>query len=109
MVLGPTGSTAPVFCWLQDFYTSRYDYTLIRDWGMYVMISKFADCNGNNVSIPDGIPVDLEAKDNPLDGYQLGDENETMLRAALQAAGKTYPKSASVNSFIFKGHRPHPS
>ncbi len=80
----------------KDFYTSRYDYTLIRDWGMYVMISKFADCNGNNASIPDGIPVDLEAKDNPLDGYQLGDENETMLRAALQAAGKTYPKSASV-------------
>ncbi len=49
---------------------------------MYVMISKFADCNGCNASIPDGIPVDLEAKDNPLDGYQLGDENETMLRPA---------------------------
>ena len=79
-----------------QFYSSRYDYSLIQDWGMYVMISKFADCNGRNASIPDGIPVDLEAKDNPLDGYQLGDENETMLRAALQAAGKTYPKSASV-------------
>ena len=25
------------------------------------------------------------------DGYQLGDENETMLRKALELAGKTYP------------------
>lgn len=79
-----------------QFYSSRYDYSLIQDWGMYVMISKFADRNGRNASIPDGIPVDVHADDNPFDGYQLGDENETMLRAALQAAGKTYPKSASV-------------
>ena len=61
---------------------------------MYVMISKFADCNGRNASIPDGIPVDVQADDNPFDGYQLGDENETMLRAALQLAGKSYPQAA---------------
>lgn len=63
---------------------------------MYVMISKFADCNGRNDSIPDGIPVDIQADDDPFDGCQLGDENETMLRAALQAAGKVYPQAASV-------------
>lgn len=79
-----------------QFYSSRYDYSLIQDWGMYVMISKFADCNGNNASIPDGIPVDVQADDNPFDGYQLGDENETMLRAALQAAGKVYPQAAET-------------
>lgn len=79
-----------------DFYDSRYDYSLIEDWGMYVMISKFADRDGNNASIPDGIPVDVQVKDNPFDGCQLGDENETMLRAALQAAGKTYPQAASL-------------
>ena len=80
----------------EDFYNKNYDYSLIKDWGIYVMISKFADCNGRNDSIPDGIPVDVEVDDNPFDGYQLGDENETMLRAALQAAGKVYPQAASV-------------
>ena len=80
----------------KDVYNRRLDYSLINDWGMYVMISKFADCDGRNDSIPDGIPVDVEVDDNPFDGYQLGDENETMLRAALQAAGKVYPQAASV-------------
>ena len=80
----------------EDFYNSKHDFSLIKDWGMYVMISKFADCNGRNASIPDGIPVDIQVDDNPLDGCQLGDENETMLRAALQAAGKVYPQAASV-------------
>ena len=80
----------------EDFYNSKYDFSLIKDWGMYVMISKFADCNGHNASIPDGIPVDVQVDDNPFDGCQLGDENETMLRAALQAAGKVYPQAASV-------------
>ncbi len=80
----------------EDFYTGRYDFSLIKDWGMYVMISKFADRDGNNASIPDGIPVDIEAEDDPFDGCQLGDENETMLKAALQAAGKVYPATASA-------------
>ena len=80
----------------KDFYNSKYDYSLIKDWGMYVMISKFADRYGRNESIPDGIPVDVRIDDDPFDGCQLGDENETMLRAALQAAGKVYPQAASV-------------
>ncbi len=80
----------------KDFYNSKYDYSLIKDWGMYVMISKFADRDGRNESIPDGIPVDVRIDDDPFDGCQLGDENETMLRAALQAAGKVYPQTASV-------------
>ena len=80
----------------EDFYTSKYDFSLIKDWGMYVMISKFADRDGRNESIPDGIPVDVRIDDDPFDGCQLGDENETMLRAALQAAGKVYPQTASV-------------
>lgn len=83
----------------EDVYTRRYDYSLIKDWGMYVMISKFADRNGDNASIPDGIPADVRVDDDPLDGYQLGDENETMLRAALQAAGKVYPAAASRRAY----------
>ena len=87
----------------KDFYSSRYDYSLIKDWGMYVMISKFADRDGRNDSIPDGIPVDVEVDDNPFDGCQLGDENETMLRTALQAAGKVYPQAASVTRSYSRG------
>lgn len=80
----------------EDFYTAKYDFSLIKDWGMYVMISKFADRDGRNDSIPDGIPVDVEAGDDPFDGCQLGDGNETMLRAALEAAGKVYPQTAAL-------------
>ena len=80
----------------EDLYgtNSPYDYSKITKWGMYVMVSKFADKNGDNAAQPDGIPVQIESKDNPLDGSQLGDENETMLRAALTAAGKVYTRSS---------------
>ncbi len=88
-----------------DLYDSRkYDFSLIKDWGMYVMVSTFADKFGYNRSNPadathvgdlPGIAVDIQASDNPLDGYQLGDENETMLRAALTAAGKVYSSTRS--------------
>ena len=74
----------------KDVYgsSSQFDYSKIGNWGIYVMISKFADKDGNNSAIPDGIPVDIEVKDDVLDGFQFGDENETMLKAALKAAGK---------------------
>ena len=76
----------------EDLYgkNSSYDYSEITKWGMYVMVSMFADKNGKNAAQPDGIPVNLKASDNVLDGYDLGDENETMLKVALKAAGKTY-------------------
>jgi len=78
----------------EDVYDSRYDYSLIKNWGIYVMVSKFADKNGKNASLPDGLPVDVASEDNPLDGHQLGDEEETMLKAALEAAGKVYTRSS---------------
>ncbi|MBO6220445.1 MAG: PDZ domain-containing protein [Bacteroidales bacterium] len=80
----------------EDLYgtNSQYDYSKITKWGMYVMVSKFADKNGDNAAQPDGIPVQIESEDNPFDGYELGDENETMLKAALAAAGKTATKSS---------------
>ena len=76
----------------EDLYgkNSSYDYTEITKWGMYVMVSMFADKNGKNAAQPNGIPVNLKASDDVLDGYQLGDENESMLKVALKAAGKTY-------------------
>lgn len=86
-----------------NLFNNAASYSLISKWGIYVMVSQFADKNGKNPANPDGIPVNVEAHDNPLDGYQLGDENETMLKAALTAAGKTYPETKaptrSIHSF----------
>ena len=73
--------------------SQNVDISKIGNWGIYVMVSKFADKYGNNRAMPDGIPVDIEVQDNALDGFQFGDENETMLRAALSAAGKVYTKA----------------
>ena len=55
----------------------------IGNWGIYVMYSRYADCNGLTLSMPDGIVPDVELGDDPLDGYMLGDPRETMLAAAL--------------------------
>jgi len=67
----------------------NFDYDAARAamplWGIYVITSRYADCDGVTLSMPDGIPVDLDSKDYPLDGYELGDPLETMLAAALDA------------------------
>ncbi|MBR5660933.1 MAG: PDZ domain-containing protein [Bacteroidales bacterium] len=69
------------------------DHSKINNWGIYVMVSTFADKNGHNPAMPDGIPVNIEVDDKIFDGCQFGDENETMLKAALKAAGKVYTKA----------------
>ena len=56
----------------------------VENWGIYVMYSRYADCNGVTLSMPDGIAPDVEAKDDPTDGFALGDPQETMLAAALR-------------------------
>ena len=55
----------------------------IDNWGIYVMYSRYADCNGVTLSMPDGIAPDVEAEDDPLDGFALGDPRESMLAVAL--------------------------
>ena len=55
----------------------------VDNWGIYVMYSRYADCNGVTLSMPDGIAPDYEVEDDPLDGYSLGDSQETMLAFAL--------------------------
>lgn len=67
----------------------------IKKWGIYVMINKYTDRDGNNPCIPDGLTPDVECADNPMDGYLLGDENETMLKEALKRAGKVYTDEAA--------------
>ena len=66
-------------------------------WGIYVIASRYADCNGVTRSMPSGIPADYEAIDNPDDGYQLGDPDESMLSVVLsQISSSTPPYAAPV-------------
>ena len=63
-----------------------------KNWGLYVMISRFADKNGETRCMPNGLTPDVEADDIPWDGYQLGNPKETMLAEALKLCG--YKNSA---------------
>ena len=61
----------------------------IGDWGLYVMINRYGDKNGNNPCMPDGLTPKFKAVDRFEETYPLGDERESMLYAALVRAGKT--------------------
>lgn len=61
----------------------------VGNWGLYVMVSTYADKNGNNPCRPEGIVPNVELQDNPEAPYPLGDDREDLLRAALIKAGYT--------------------
>lgn len=82
----------------EDFYNKYKE--LFKDWGIYVMIGTFSDKNGNNASRPNGLVPQYLVEDNPFDGYQLGDQNETLLRKALELAGMEFPEVAKTRSFV---------
>ena len=69
------------------YYSGWKDY--VGKWGLYVMISTYADKNGKNPCRPNGIVPDIVIKDEPRETYALGDDREGMLRAALTEAGYT--------------------
>lgn len=69
------------------YFSGWKDY--VGNWGLYVMINTYADKNGNNPCRPNGIVPDLELKEDPIEPYQLGDDREILLRAALTKAGYT--------------------
>ncbi len=62
-------------------FDEAFRYT--KTWGLYVIASRYTDCNGVTLSMPEGIPADYEAYDDPRDGAQLGDPTEAMLSVAL--------------------------
>ena len=66
------------------------------NWGLYVMFSRYADKDGVTLCMPDGIKPDYSAMDNPQDGFQLGDPNETMLKSVLKRAGFTVAESSGT-------------
>lgn len=65
----------------------------IKNWGIYVMVSIYKNASNETPCMPDGLIPDTEAEDNPFEPYQLGDENEAMLKVALEKAGKEYTSS----------------
>ena len=68
-----------------DVYDKKIE--ALDNWGIYVMINRYADRNGNCPCMPNGLTPDYEVKDNAMEGYLLGDERESLLRMALQHAG----------------------
>jgi len=68
----------------------------VDNWGIYVMYSRYADRDGVTLSMPDGIAPDVEAEDDPMDGFALGDPRESMLSVALGLIdGRTRSSEAS--------------
>lgn len=72
----------------------------IKNWGIYVMVSIYKNANDETPCMPNGLKPNTEVEDNPFEPYQLGDENEAMLRAALIKAGKVYSSSRTIKSNI---------
>lgn len=83
----------------------------VKNWGLYVMYARYADCNGVTLSMPSGIVPDIEQDDIPEDGTQLGDPNEPLLAIALAHMNGTYTKAETrsadrFRAVIEKPHRP---
>ena len=77
------------------------DYDAAREalplWGLYVITSRYSDCDGVTLSMPDGIAADYDTYDRPLDAVPLGNPEERMLAATLSLATGS-PAPASVKS-----------
>lgn len=95
------GFLLPATTWFDSIEKASFDIEVgkqaIPTWGMYVILYRYADCNGVTLSMPDGITPDYEAEDNPDDGIPLGDPSESMLAATLSIATGG-PVPASVKS-----------
>lgn len=93
IVDGPT-----FYDWVKDELNKKTMDAAVKytdNWGIYVMISRYADKDGNTLSMPSGLTPDIMVSDDPMDGYELGDENETMLSVALNGLP---PKTLSSRS-----------
>ncbi len=87
----------------------KYGVSKTEDWGIYVMIGRYADKDGNTLSMPSGLTPDIEVSDEPSDGYQLGDPRETMLRKALTLAGYDFsdvPATSAMSGLSVKVEKP---
>ena len=67
-------------------------------WGIYVMISRYADKDGVTPCMPDGFTPGYKVTDTPEDGIQLGDPQEALLKTALSHAGYSSARTASTDA-----------
>ncbi len=79
--------------WYRDYDEQLSDIQRSRgqkyadNWGIYVMIARYADKFGKTPCMPDGFMPDYPVGDNPAEPYQLGDPREAMLSAVLSRLG----------------------
>lgn len=97
--------TAKYNQFVDDFWKNYSGWkNYVGNWGLYVMVSTYADKNGNNPCRPNGIIPDVEIMDNPEEPYPLGDDREALLREALTRAGYTdftpLPEAAESRSAL---------
>lgn len=100
--------------WFDSLKDASFDIEVgkkaLPTWGLYVIISRYSDCNGVTLSMPDGISPDYEVSDNPADPAPLGSPQEKILAAALSiATGGPVPasvKSVSAQAVPEPIHRP---
>lgn len=72
----------------------------IKNWGIYVMISIYMNSENETPCMPNGLTPDIKATDDPMQPVQLGDENEALLRVALEKEGKQYPETNALSRSI---------
>lgn len=74
----------------------------LNNWGIYTMVYRYADKNGNTECMPNGFTPKYSVTDNPFDGYTLGDENEALLAKAIQLITGSTATKASTKGSAFK-------
>ena len=78
----------------------NFNYNAAREaiplWGLYVITSRYSDCNGVTLSMPDGIPADVDGYDKPYEGISLGDPAESLLTIALDSVKSASPDATLV-------------
>ena len=85
-----------------DWFGYRKD---VKDWGLYLMIGRYADRDGNCPAMPDGLAPAIKVEDRPDLGYDFGDERDPMLRQALILAGRTDLHAAASTRAAAKAER----
>ena len=86
----------------EDMYgkTNRIYYNAFSNWGMYLMIYRFANINGIS-SFTGGLVPDILVKENPFDLKPLGDEDDPLLgRALAHLLGIPYVETRSMKRVV---------
>ena len=73
----------------------------LDNWGIYSMVYRYSDKNGNTPCMPDGFTPTYKVEDNPFDGYSMGDEKEPLLAKALELITGIPSTKAKTKGLIF--------